>query len=152
MTLLFRLCFIQDGNRELAQRKEIGPEIILLIMAVTGGLAILLHQRCLRKRTKPINKQKQKPAFTGVRAPTTVFSRAGRWVRVEWGLGAELRKLDPVCSLEVSACWEPLLSPCGRDERDTGSQSGASGRMDCNKRNVATCENSKQGDISSESQ
>lgn len=45
LEVVFRLDFIQDGNRELGQRKEIGPEIILLVVAVTGGLAILLNQQ-----------------------------------------------------------------------------------------------------------
>lgn len=37
LEVVFRLGFIQGGNRELGQTKEIGPEIILLVVAVTGA-------------------------------------------------------------------------------------------------------------------
>lgn len=57
------------------------------------------------------------------------------------GWGAELWKLDLASSLKVSTRRELLSSPCHHNERDTGRKSGASGRMDFNKRNVATCEN-----------
>lgn len=68
------------------------------------------------------------------------------------GWGAELWKLDFASSLKASTGRELLSSPCHHDGHDTGSKSGVSGRMDCNKRNVATCENPANKTVSSESQ